>query len=67
MGDWQIWAYAFQIVSDFGPEAVSFVTQQVLDAGSAGNHDARDFWLDVTRSVVSLLEGGNELDRDGMI
>jgi hypothetical protein len=67
MGDWQIWAYAFQIVSDFGPEAVSFVTQQVLDAGSAGNHDARDFWLDVTRSVVSLLEGRDALGLDRMI
>lgn len=56
MGDLELWLYAFQIINDFGPDAVSFVTQQVLDEGSAGNHDAREFWLDVTRSVVSLLE-----------
>lgn len=57
MGNWQIWVHAFQIIGDFGSDAVSFVTQQVLDAAS---HDAQDFWLDVTRSVVSLLEGGGD-------
>ena len=55
MGTWQLSDYASHIVGELGPDAVAFVTQQVLDADGA-DHDALDFWLDVTRCVVSMVE-----------